>query len=284
MARDYRPRTAQTAPRPKPMLESHSQRQQRHQQQASGRNAWLVMGLVISTMVGGYWVIDHFASSGLRSGAQAELQATPTIQVLEEPAAAVSEARSVVEKAQTKVQPNPNLNPKPEAERIRAPLTQAELKAGDAESASAVQILPERTPIESVAEPISSVELKVQALPVQAERVIYGEPKKSFYTELKTQEVIPDDTTPEPVALQKPKYIRAGSFFSEQAALSAQQRFAKQGQKVKVRRSVRTDGRVVFSLYTEPYTNRLELNKRKNELRKLGASVMELDYKSSSSE
>ncbi|QKI88316.1 SPOR domain-containing protein [Thiomicrorhabdus xiamenensis] len=250
MARDYRPRhSSETLP--PPMLESSSARHKRQEEQRTSRNAWLVMLLVIGAMVGGYWVINHFANSGLKSGSQQMKQAVAEVD-------SIDENESVVILS----------DPQPETleERIELPEQSASLQE----------------PEESVSE--APREIHAQALEVPSDEQIYGEPKKNFYSELKDLEVIPDDTTPEPVALEKPKYILAGSFFSESAALRAQRRLAQYEQKLKIRTTVRKDGKHIYALYTEPYYDRLELNKRKNQLRKLGASVMELEYKSASRE
>lgn len=257
MARDYRPRRAPET-LPPPMLESSSARHKRQEEQRTSRNAWLVMLLVIGAMVGGYWVINHFANSGLKSGSQQIKQAVAEIDLTDE-------SESVVILS----------DPQPEQveEQIELPAESSLLQEPEESQSSETQ-------------PASDAprEIRAQALDVPSDEQIYGEPKKNFYSELKDLEVIPDDTTPEPVALEKPKYILAGSFFSESAALRAQRRLAQYEQKLKIRATVRKDGKHIYALYTEPYYDRLELNKRKNQLRKLGASVMELEYKSDSRE
>ncbi|MBO1924748.1 SPOR domain-containing protein [Thiomicrorhabdus sp. 6S3-12] len=256
MARDYRPRRSPET-LPPPMLESSSARHKRQEEQRTSRNAWLVMLLVIGAMVGGYWVINHFANSGLKSGSQ-QMQQQAVAEV-----DSTGESESVVILS----------DPQPEAleERIELPEANTPLQAPEAVALSETEVIPE-----------APKEIRAQALEVPSDEQIYGEPKKNFYSELKDLEVIPDDTTPEPVALEKPKYILAGSFFSESAALRAQSRLAQHEQKLKIRSTVRKDGKHIYALYTEPYYDRLELNKRKNQLRKLGASVMELEYKSES--
>lgn len=245
MARDYRPR------QPK-MLDSHSARQQRQEKQTSSRNLWLSMFLMIAVMLGGFWVITHFASSGVKSSAK------------------VAESE----------------------QQILSSESDDEIEAGDEFKSSSAEPLawlrePEQVPSKGklanteqsdVIE--ESTGIFVEALPMPEAAKLYAEPEITFYDTINDVEVIPDDTTPISVALDTPKYLLAGSFFSSSAAQRALKRLSAKGQKLFMRETWSSArNRAVYVLYTAPYTNRLELNARKNELRALGAGVMERDYK-----
>ncbi len=94
----------------------------------------------------------------------------------------------------------------------------------------------------------------------------------SFYQGLKETEVIVD-AVPISVKLDDAYYIHAGTFGSEKVALREQQRLARLGQQVEVSR-VQKGQRVYYRLRVGPYDDRLEMNKKRNELRQLGVDTL----------
>ncbi|QCU89325.1 SPOR domain-containing protein [Thiomicrorhabdus sediminis] len=114
----------------------------------------------------------------------------------------------------------------------------------------------------------------VSALDTQAQaaKPAAPEPVYSFYQGLGEVEVLVD-AEPLPVQLEKVHYIQAGSFGSKEIAIKEQQRLAKHGVMVKLNEYQGTK-RIYYRLVSGPYHNRLELNKQRNILRRLGASTL----------
>lgn len=114
----------------------------------------------------------------------------------------------------------------------------------------------------------------VNALDTQAQaaKPATPEPVYSFYQGLGEVEVLVD-AEPLPVQLEKVHYIQAGSFGSKQIAIKEQQRLAKHGVTLKLNEYQGTK-RIYYRLVSGPYHNRLELNKQRNILRRLGASTL----------
>ncbi|CAN8139756.1 SPOR domain-containing protein [uncultured Thiomicrorhabdus sp.] len=255
MARDYRPR------QPK-MLDTHSARHKRQEKQSGNRNLWLSMFLMMVVMLGGIWVVSHFASSGVKSSAKAAQAHTEN---LSEAASQTSLDDSLVEAdvIQPKVEKSPSNNSLDEPlQWLREPSSSVTEKT---------------VKVEEVVEPSG---IFVEALPMPEAAKLYAEPEITFYDTINDIEVIPDDTTPISVALETPKYLLAGSFFSPAAAQRALKRLSEKGQKLYMCETwSNARKRAVYVLYTAPYHNRLKLNARKNELRALGAGVMERDYR-----
>jgi len=132
-------------------------------------------------------------------------------------------------------------------------------------------------------ESVNEVSQKLQTKPVVVEAVKVPtesqgqalkekEPKYSFYEGLGQMEVVVD-AEPIPVVLAQPYYIQAGTFGSEMIAKKEQARLAKIGQKVDI--SVfKTKVRTYYRLMVGPYTDRLIMNKRRNELRQAGVDTL----------
>ena len=94
----------------------------------------------------------------------------------------------------------------------------------------------------------------------------------SFYHGLSQTEVVVEAELIS-VALTQPYYIQAGSFGSEKIAKQEQARLAKHGQVLTV--SALTKGsRTYYRLRVGPFTDRLEMNKQRNVLRKLGVDTL----------
>ena len=94
----------------------------------------------------------------------------------------------------------------------------------------------------------------------------------SFYQGLSQTEVIVD-VEPISVKLDHPYYIQAGSFGSEAVALKEQMRLAKLGQVLQVS-ALHKPNRTYYRLRVGPFDDRLILNKRRNELRRIGLGTL----------
>ena len=93
----------------------------------------------------------------------------------------------------------------------------------------------------------------------------------SFYHGLSETEVLVD-AEPIPVTLPVPYYIQAGTFGSAEQARKEQARLARMGQEVEV--SVYQGKRLYYRLRVGPFDDRLELNKKRNELNRLGVDTL----------
>jgi len=94
----------------------------------------------------------------------------------------------------------------------------------------------------------------------------------SFYEGLGQTEVVVD-VEPISVQLKHPYYVQAGSFGSESIALQEQKRLARLGQTLEVS-ALHKKNRVYYRLRIGPFQDRLILNKRRNELRRLGLDTL----------
>jgi cell division protein FtsN len=94
----------------------------------------------------------------------------------------------------------------------------------------------------------------------------------SFYEGLAKSEVVVE-AVPISIQLKQPYYIQAGTFGSEKIARKEQQRLLKMGQKIEVSIYQGTK-RIYYRLRVGPFTDRLELNKKRNELRRLGVDTL----------
>jgi len=139
-----------------------------------------------------------------------------------------------------------------------------------------------------VTEPVKTEQplLTVQALPVEvyveddvSEAVdeLNQAPKYSFYQGLKDSEVIVD-AVPISVQLDSAYYILAGTFGSEKVASNEQKRLARLGQEVKMA-SIKGKSRTYYRLSVGPYRDRLVMNAKRNELRRLGVDTLLLKSK-----
>jgi len=123
--------------------------------------------------------------------------------------------------------------------------------------------------------------VKVEPTPAIEEVLTESEPEVvdtnvsnhySFYHGLSQTEVVVEAELIS-VALTQPYYIQAGSFGSEKIAKQEQARLAKHGQTLTV--SALTKGsRTYYRLRVGPFTDRLEMNKQRNVLRKLGVDTL----------
>jgi len=114
----------------------------------------------------------------------------------------------------------------------------------------------------------------VEAVNVEPESTS-SEPEKtyySFYEGLGQMEVVVD-AVPLSVELERPYYIQAGTFGSERVAKVEQKRLAKLGQELEMS-VLTTKIRSYYRLRVGPFSDRLVLNKRRNELRKLGVDTL----------
>jgi hypothetical protein len=94
----------------------------------------------------------------------------------------------------------------------------------------------------------------------------------SFYHGLGLTEVIVD-VEPISVKLENPYYIQAGSFGSEAVAFQEQKRLARLGQVVQVS-ALHKPNRTYYRIRVGPFNDRLILNKRRNELRRIGLGTL----------
>lgn len=94
----------------------------------------------------------------------------------------------------------------------------------------------------------------------------------SFYEGLSQTEVVVD-VEPISVKLDTPYYIQAGSFGSEAVAFKEQRRLAKLGQILQVS-ALHKPNRTYYRLRVGPFDDRLILNKRRNELRRIGLGTL----------
>ncbi|GKT12807.1 MAG: hypothetical protein ISEC1_P1788 [Thiomicrorhabdus sp.] len=94
----------------------------------------------------------------------------------------------------------------------------------------------------------------------------------SFYQGLSQTEVVVE-AEPISVQMKHPYYIQAGSFGSESVAKQELKRLARRGQVLEL--SVLHKGsRTYYRLRAGPYTDRLQMNKRRNELRRFGVDTL----------
>lgn len=134
-----------------------------------------------------------------------------------------------------------------------------------------------------VTEPINRPKpttMTVEALPSQAgleaeqtpNQTDKNQTKYSFYQGLKATEVIVD-AVPLSVVLEADYFVIAGTFGSEKVALQEQARLARLGQPVKVAEISGRKG-TLYRLSVGPYRDRLQMNAKRNELRKLGVDTL----------
>ena len=139
----------------------------------------------------------------------------------------------------------------------------------------ATQASHETTAAQSASQPTTQP-LMVEALP-NPHRQSEG-PKKSgqvaytFYQGLAQTEVVVE-AMPVSVALSVPHYIQAGSFGAKRYALQEQARLARFDQTLTLSK-LTTDKGTYFRLRMGPFQDRLELNKQRNVLRRLGVDTL----------
>lgn len=93
----------------------------------------------------------------------------------------------------------------------------------------------------------------------------------SFYTELPQMEVVVD-VEPLPIVLPEPMWIQAGSFRDLAQAQREQNRLSVEGRQMLISPIDTQNGRF-YRMMLGPFTDRLVLNKQRNDLRRLGADT-----------
>lgn len=128
---------------------------------------------------------------------------------------------------------------------------------------------------------VESRVITVEALPVEpavkeesteSESSHSNGPKYSFYQGLKATEVVVD-AVPISVALDSAYYILAGTFGSEKVAMREQARLDRLGQAVKLS-PIAHKKRTLYRLSVGPFNDRLVMNAKRNELRRLGVDTL----------
>lgn len=94
----------------------------------------------------------------------------------------------------------------------------------------------------------------------------------SFYQGLSQTEVIVEAELIS-VALEQPYYIQAGSFGSKSVAMQEVNRLKKHGQQLEIS-ALKKGDRTYYRLRVGPFSDRLLMNKKRNELRKLGVDTL----------
>jgi cell division protein FtsN len=118
-----------------------------------------------------------------------------------------------------------------------------------------------------------SASVMVKAMSVDTPNEVKKSPIEfSFYEGLAESEVVVD-AVPLSTTLERPHYIQAGTFGSRKIALQEQQRLAKMGQELDLT-VFKGSKRDYYRLRIGPYTDRLEMNKKRNELRRLGVDTL----------
>lgn len=114
---------------------------------------------------------------------------------------------------------------------------------------------------------VAALEVKPEKVTIEPDKTVY-----SFYEGLSKMEVV-IDAEPLSVELKQPLYIQAGTFGSRKVAESELRRLAKLGQNLELS-VLTTKVRTYYRLRVGPFTDRLVMNKRRNELRRLGVDTL----------
>lgn len=219
MARDYKQKHYNA----KQPYQRRSQMAARTEEPVSSPMKWVwLMALVVTVgLLGGFFVVQHFADKGVKSN---------------------------------------------------------ETKQGVANAALAASEKAEDVKKEPVAK---GVEKKVFEATV-VEKPVDNEPKihYSFYQGLAKTEVVVN-AEPISIELPSPYYIQAGSFTEQDAALKEQKRLAGYDQVLQVT-SIQSRGKTYYRLRLGPFTDRLVMNRKRNELRKLGVDTLLIRAKQTS--
>lgn len=123
-----------------------------------------------------------------------------------------------------------------------------------------------KPPVESIIEDVVPIE------PIANPKRPYLKIDYSFYNGLAETEVLVD-VEPISIKLASAYYIQAGTFGKESQALIEQQRLARKGQKLDIT-TYTTKIRTYYRLRVGPFDNRLKMNKKRNELRRLGLDTL----------
>jgi hypothetical protein len=93
----------------------------------------------------------------------------------------------------------------------------------------------------------------------------------TFYVDLPQMEMVVD-AEPLPIKLPEPMWLQAGSFRDLKQAQTEQQRLGRSGYEVEIAPIESRNG-VFYRMMIGPFTDRLELNKARNQIRRLGADT-----------
>lgn len=128
--------------------------------------------------------------------------------------------------------------------------------------------------VEAVSEKIQPKPVKVEAIPIESLQTpeVSDKPEFSFYDGLGQVEV-EVDAEPLSVTLKQSYYIQAGTFSSKEMALKEKDRLGKLGQDLRLSVS-HTKTHTYHRLMMGPFTDRLVMNKKRNELRRLGVDTL----------
>jgi cell division protein FtsN len=198
----------------------------------------LALGLS-AALLGAYWVVTHFAQQGVKS------EKAEDGQVAED----LSEA-SMTASSGTELTPAEEIAVSEETSEG----VSEEMDADDSDESSekVVEALPNPHVSQSVDE---------------TEEVHY-----TFYRGLAEAEVVVE-AMPLSVELSVPHYIQAGSFGAKRYAMAEQKRLKRHDQTLTVS-ELTTDQGTYYRLRMGPFTDRLALNKQRNELRRLGVDTL----------
>ena len=196
--------------------------------------------LLMLSVLGVYFVIDHFMSKAVQS----------TVESV--PEGSVQEEASV--KAQTSV----------EVETVAPILSEPE----QANTVSVIEPAPKETSHDT------GMTIQAMPNPQSLEREVLD---FEFYDALGSLEVDADVEVLS-VQLGVPHYLIAGSFRERYLAQREQQRLAQYGLNLYISESTYRD-RPIFYLKTKYYTDRLDMNAMRNKLRSRGAQVLVLKKK-----
>jgi cell division protein FtsN len=108
--------------------------------------------------------------------------------------------------------------------------------------------------------------------PITKSKITESSIKYSFYSALAKTEIIVD-VEPISIALDDPYFIQAGTFRKEERALVEQSRLAKKGLQLRVSK-ITIKNKTYYRLRIGPFINRLEMNKTRNILRRLGVDTL----------
>ncbi len=214
MARDMRHGYAKSS-RPEFQRKSQQREQEFVEPNISPKLVWLAVVLISFALLGGYFVVQHFATEGVGSRTEAQ------------------EERLLEEKSSEEI---PVVGEKlPQVATIESPKIEEKL-------------------IEQV---------KSEALD---ETIRF-----TFYEGLSETEVVVY-AEPIPIKLPEPYYILAGTFGRYEIARQEQDRLRRQGFDLDL--NILELQRTYYRLRAGPFTNRLEMNKKRNALRRLGVDTM----------
>ncbi|WP_127470020.1 SPOR domain-containing protein [Thiomicrorhabdus aquaedulcis] len=245
-----------------------------NQEEPVKRSAAMVWGasfLVSLLLLTGFFVTQHFADFGVKSG-------TPVDQTIyQEPGQAAStspsqtaltevpiETTTVVKALKVEQSKPVNVNhndilqaPESVAQDVSASALNDSPVESQVSAQASGEMTEEKTTSNSSAEPVADPVLKNHY---------------SFYQGLGQTEVMVD-AVPISVKLGDPYYIQGGTFDTLEKARNEQKRLAQHSLNLVVAKFESSKG-VYYRLRMGPYSDRLEMNKKRNELRRLGVDTL----------